>query len=85
MSSKLIVLAVRDSAVRAFNRPFYAPTLEAGIRSFYDECKRQADDNPMWKHPDDFELWQLGVFDDESGVFEDQSPRLVARAKDTQG
>lgn len=83
--SRLVIVSVRDSAVKAFMRPFYAPTLEAALRSFYDEVKRGGDDNMMSKHPDDFELWYLGEFDEESGVFShlDQL-RQIARAKDTQ-
>lgn len=80
---KHVMLAVRDSAVRAFNRPIFVPTLEVGIRSFYDEAKRNEPDNQMSKHPEDFELWYLGEYDDETGIVDDQnSIRLVARAKD---
>lgn len=83
--SRLVIVAVLDSAVKAFMRPFYAPTLEAALRSFYDEVKRGGEDNMMAKHPDDFQLWYLGEFDEESGLFShlDQM-RQVARAKDTQ-
>lgn len=83
--SRLIVLAVLDSAVKAFMRPFMTPTLEAGIRSFYDEVKRGGEDNMMARHPEDFELWALGEWDEESGdyAFLD-TKRQVARAKDTQ-
>lgn len=80
---KKVILAVRDSAVRAFNNPFFVPTMEVGVRSFYDEVKRQGEDNQMARHPEDFELWCLGNYDDESGLFEQNEPvRLVARAKD---
>lgn len=77
------VLAVRDSAVRAFNVPFFVPTLELGLRTFYDEVKRKDDNNQMNKHPEDFELWYLGAYDEDSGLFSDQANvRMVARAKD---
>ena len=36
----------------------------------------------MNRHPDDYELWCLGTFDDESGLFASGDLRAVARAKD---
>lgn len=83
--AKLMVVAVRDSAVQAFNRPFFVPALGMAIRSFTDEVNRKGDDNPMSRHPDDFELWYLGMFDEEAGSFgipEGDGMRLLCRAKD---
>lgn len=76
------VVAVFDSAVGAFNRPFYAPALGAAIRSFNDEVNRKAQDNEMSKHPDDFWLSHLADFDDEKGQFINVDVRVVARGKD---
>lgn len=75
-------VAVKDSAVQAFNRPFFTPTIPAAVRSFTDEVNRVADDNAMYKHPDDFELWVVAAFDDETGVFQPVEIRCVCRAKD---
>lgn len=80
--AKLIVCAVMDRAIQTFNRPFYVPAMGAATRSFSDEVNRQAQDNPMYGHPDDFELWRLAVFDEETGLFEDQAPSMIVRAKD---
>lgn len=77
------VVAVYDSAAQAFNRPFFVPAVGMALRSFSDEVNRQAEDNPMNRHPDDYELFQLGEFDDASGrftLFDDPKPLL--RAKD---
>lgn len=78
----LFVCAVKDSAVQAFNRPFFVPTVAAAARSFTDEVNRASEDNVMYRHPDDYELWCLGTFDDESGVFSGGEARPVSRAKD---
>lgn len=77
-----IAVAVRDSAVLAFNRPFFVPTVAVAVRSFTDEVNRAAEDNQMFRHPDDYELWVVGAFDDESGQFLEEDKRCVARAKD---
>ena len=79
---KQIVVAVRDSAVLAFSRPFFVPANGAAVRSFSDEVNRQAGDNPMWGHPDDFELWRLATFDDEAGLFVQEDPTCICRGKD---
>lgn len=77
----LIVCAVRDSAVDAFMRPFCVPTVGMAVRSFQDEVKDPQ--SPMAKHPSDYELFQLGVFDEEVGRFDNAvSPRSLARALD---
>lgn len=77
----LIACAVRDAAVDAYMRPFFVPTVGMAVRSFQDEVKNP--DSPMAKHPGDYELFQLGVFDEESGKFENAvAPRSLARASD---
>jgi hypothetical protein len=53
------------------------------LRSFQDEVSRQAPDNVMASHPSDFELFELGFFDDSVGSFEiNEVPRSLMRAKD---
>lgn len=54
------------------------------MRSFTDEVNRVAPDNPLSMHPDDYTLWYLGHWDEDSGVFssDDQGARPVARGKD---
>lgn len=77
------VVAVRDSAANAFARPFVVPTPGMAIRSFTDEVNRRDEANSMFKHPDDYVLFELGSFDDESGVITSlPSPRQLCRAKD---
>ena len=44
---------------------------------------RAHDDNQLYKHPDDFQLFYLGVFDDNTGGIDLLAqPKLIARAKD---
>lgn len=66
--AKLLILAVRDRAVDAYMRPFPAPTVGAAVRGFLDELSRS--ESELAKHPDDYDLYQLAVWDEESGVFE---------------
>lgn len=78
---KLCVVAVRDSAVDAFARPFFVPSTAAAVRSFRDEVMNP--ESPMHKHPGDYALFHLSVFDEESGRFEDlERPLQLVRAQD---
>ena len=67
---KMIVCSIKDRAADAFGRPFYVPAVGVAIRSFQDEVNRAADDSQIFQHPDDFDLFDLGVFDDASGLFQ---------------
>lgn len=80
----LVVVAVKDLAAQAFGRPFFVPSVGVATRSFADEVNRRADDNQMATHPADFELYEVGEFDDSNGMFTfgDRFPRLLTRAVD---
>jgi hypothetical protein len=67
---KMIVCSIKDRAADAFGRPFYVPAVGVAIRSFQDEVNRAADDSQIYQHPDDFDLFDLGVFDDSNGMFQ---------------
>jgi len=83
--TKSVVVAVFDSAVQAYGRPIFVPAIGAAMRSFQDEVNRKADDNPVYAHPSDYELFVVGYFDDSTGIFTtpgDGIPQSLARAKD---
>ena len=77
------VVSVKDRAAEVFNRPFCVPHRNVAIRDFTDEVNPQAADNQLSKHPDDFDLYLLGEFNDNTGEFVfDGSPVVLVRAKD---
>lgn len=51
------------------------------LRSFTDEVNRKDENNSLNKHPEDFELYALGIFDTQTGLFETQAPKQVITAK----
>lgn len=75
------VVAVRDSAMQAFANPFFVPATAAAVRSFSDEVNRAAPDNPLYAHPEDFELHCLATFEEDDGSFI-MGSHLLVRAKD---
>lgn len=79
----LTIVAVKDRAVDAYNRPFYVPTIGAAIRSFTDEVNRK--ESEMQAHPEDYDLYDMGTFCDQTGTFtppEGGLPRVISRAQD---
>ncbi|QXP08171.1 MAG: nonstructural protein [Arizlama microvirus] len=79
-----IVVSIRDSAVNAFMRPWFVPAVGAAVRSFADEAVRA--DGDIVKHPADYELFELGTFDDSTARFTMLAePRSLARGADYGG
>ncbi len=77
------VISCKDRAADVFNRPFFVPHRNVAIRDFTDEVNRKADDNQLSNHPDDFDLYLLGQFDDNTGKFiQLEDPVVLVRAKD---
>jgi hypothetical protein len=75
------VFAVRDSAVGGFMNPFVAPAVGLAARSFADEVNRP--DTPLNAHPEDYELFELGEFDSDSGrINAHPSPVSISRGKE---
>lgn len=76
------VVSVRDRAANAFGRPAYVASEGAGIRSFMDEINREAPDNVMHQHADDFDLFCLGTWNDETGFLQQYDvPKQIAVGK----
>jgi len=80
---KYAVCAVKDRAIDAYNRPIYVPTIGVAIRSFNDEVNRK--DSEMANHPEDYDLYELGSWDDQTAIYQPLDvPRVITRAQDVQ-
>lgn len=76
------VLAIRDRAADIFGQPMFFGTLGAAIRAFGDEVKTPRENNNLNKHPDDFDLYHIANYNEETGEFEVMRPTQVAIGKD---
>lgn len=77
----LKIFTIRDRAIDAYGRPFFAPTAGAAIRSFGDELNRQGEDNAMGHHADDYDLYAIGEYNDFTGLFGTHEPQMIAIGK----
>lgn len=76
------VLAVRDRAADAFGQPMFVAGIGGAIRSFGDEINRREPNNSLAAHPEDFDLYELGEYDDSNASFTCGAPRQIAIGKD---
>lgn len=63
--SKLKIFGVKDTMAEAYMNPFYARSTGEAIRSFADETNKP--DSPFNRHPNDYNLFELGEFDQVTG------------------
>lgn len=62
------IVSVRDIKASVYGNPVFVNSLGAAIRSFGDEIQK-TDGNPFALHPEDYELYDLGEFDETEGKF----------------
>ncbi|WNK14693.1 MAG: nonstructural protein [Microvirus sp.] len=79
---KMRIFAVRDSATQSFGTPMFLMSNGQAVRSFTDEVNRKAEENQLYNHPEDFELYVFGQFDSSDGSFDCAVPECVCRGKD---
>lgn len=77
---KLLVFSVRDLKASAYMQPFFMQKIGQAMRAFGDTV--QDGKSVLGKHPEDFELFKIGEFDDESGELKTMKPEYIARAGD---
>jgi len=77
------VYAVKDLAVQAFGDCFLTRAPGEAMRSFQDEVNRTDGKSAVAQHPEDYELYKIGTYDDQTGKLHAlEHPELTARAKD---
>lgn len=85
---KFFAVCVKDLAADTFGAPFTVPRPEVALRQFANEVNRVDEKNPMFTNPEHFELYQVGMFDDETAFFVAEChegtmrPKLLARAQE---
>lgn len=74
------MMAIKDRALDAYMRPFFAHSVGQAVRMFQDEINNNQGE--MHKHPDDYDLYHLGLWDDKTATFAAcEAPEQVAIGK----
>lgn len=77
------VYAIYDRAVEAYGQPFFVKSQGQAVRSFKDECENK--ESQFNKHPNDYDLYHIGEYNEETGELQAKMPERVARATDYAG
>lgn len=78
---RMVMVCIRDAKADIFGRPFFTQSAGVAIRSFSDEVSREDKDNTMYNHPEDYALYEVGLFDDQDGkIYPYDIPKLLIQA-----
>lgn len=78
---KLKVYSVYDKKTRLYHPPSYCHNQEHAMRMFFQVMKGAGD--TMSLYPEDFQIWELGTFDDSTGYIEvTKNPLLICEVMD---
>ena len=76
---KLKMFTIRDDKANGYNQPFFTPTIGLAERSFTDEANNP--ESNLNKHSEDFTLFLLGEFNQETGQLElEPTPKPLMKA-----
>lgn len=75
-----LVYAVRDRAIDSFGQPIFCLAQGEALRSFMDEVNRAG--SPMQAHPDDYDLYHIGTFDEATGTLVGLDAKMVCVGKE---
>ena len=62
-----IVTAIYDSKCEAYSAPSLFKTRGEAMRAWIEAVKDEK--SPMFKHPEDYTMFEIGTYDEEKGVF----------------
>lgn len=76
---KLVIVAIRDKQMNGYAAPMAVPTIGIAMRAFMQQCNDA--NTQLNKNPEDFELFHLADYDDETGKFNNlPTPKQLAIA-----
>lgn len=76
------IICIRDIVADVYAQPQFAVNTGGAIRAFGDQCKDKNPQNIVGQHPEDFELYELGEYDDgEAKFIIEGKPKQIAIGK----
>lgn len=66
---KRVIISLRDKVIEQFMVPQFVPNQATFVRSLQDEIRRGGEQNVLANHAKDFQAFEFGVFDDDTGAF----------------
>lgn len=67
---KMLIFSTYDSKAKVFSQPYYMTGKGVALRAFQDAVNEGTkESNPMKRHPEDYSIFHLGAYDDETASF----------------
>jgi len=77
---KLNMYTIYDSAAGAYMRPFFLQSDGQAMRAFKDIATDAS--HEVGKHPEDYSLFRIGVFDDNNATLHPEDRECLATAQE---
>lgn len=76
--SKVAIFTIYDRAASIYGTPFYSHNKQTALRSVAAEINRDDPSSTLASSPADFDLYELGEYDQDTGRFETfDTPQFV--------
>ena len=69
--------AVRDTCSENFHLPMFFVNRASAVRALSDVVNKPSPDNAYYNHPEHYQLYEIGSFEDEFGTFTPMTPTFV--------
>lgn len=76
-----ILFVIKDRSVDAYVNLHCVRAEGQAIRQFQDAINDQQTGGSIHKHPDDYDLYRVGTYNDETGLVTPEQPSKVADGK----
>lgn len=76
------IVSLKDTATQVYGTPFVVSSPAQAVRSLRDEVNSKDSTSDIRRHPEDFELYELAQYIEDTGVIVPCNPLLICRAKD---
>lgn len=77
----MLIVTIKDSNAGIYQPPFFQPTMQSAVRLFRMEVNRASDQNMIYLYPEEFDLVQLGEFDERTGEIKYAQQHVINGAK----
>lgn len=67
---KLHILVIRDIVANVYGQPNFVASIGGAIRGFGDQINNPQKPDVISQHPEHFEMYKLGMYDDETAKFD---------------
>lgn len=74
------ICAIKDSLIESYGIPIFVAHINIALRSFQDEINTEG--SHYAKHASDYTLYEIGEYDEQTGVVKGGQIALIARGRD---